>query len=76
MHLCTQTLHMYDASRTLEVWVRSSELYQLIVDKGVLGTNQFTSKKVYVKVRIEHDDQGMLLHINTADISPHHKHTW
>jgi hypothetical protein len=40
---------MYDASRTLEVWVRSSELYQLIVDKGVLGANQFTSKKVYVK---------------------------
>lgn len=61
-----QQLGVYDASRTIDMEIVSPEMYYAILEFGVLGNNQKTSKKLYLYAKLE----GEKLRLFRSRIAP------
>ena len=55
-----QMLRLYDASRTVHVCFRDPAVYELVLKYGVLGVNQFTSKKIFCRAELKSDGTVVL----------------
>ncbi|CAH1253413.1 FBXO11 [Branchiostoma lanceolatum] len=61
-------LTLYDQTTTLDLLFRNSQLYHIIMECGVLGTNQCTSKKIFCYAKME--DNGKYVRIYTDHLAP------
>ena len=65
-----QLLHVYDQSRTLECDIQSPEIFNIIMECGVLGSlNKHTSKKVFFLASF--DEGGKKLTIYLDQLAPY-----
>ncbi|XP_078692227.1 uncharacterized protein LOC144922377 [Branchiostoma floridae x Branchiostoma belcheri] len=61
-------LTLYDQTTTLDLHFRNSQLYHIIMECGVLGTNQLSSKKIFCYAKME--DNGKFVRIYTDHLAP------
>ncbi|KAI8512272.1 hypothetical protein Bbelb_089110 [Branchiostoma belcheri] len=61
-------LSLYDQTTTLDLSFSHSQLYHIIMECGVLGKNQLSSKKIYCYAKME--DNGKYVRIYTDHLAP------
>ncbi|XP_019614922.1 PREDICTED: uncharacterized protein LOC109462771 [Branchiostoma belcheri] len=61
-------LILYDQTTTLDLSFRNSQLYHIIMECGVLGTNQLSSKKIFCYAKMENN--GKYVRVYTDHLAP------
>ncbi|XP_035695392.1 uncharacterized protein LOC118429115 [Branchiostoma floridae] len=61
-------LTLYDQTTTLDLSFRDSQIYHIIMECGILGTNHISSKKIFCYAKME--DNGKYVRIYTDHLAP------